>query len=186
MRHGQTLFNERRKIQGHCDSPLTEKGKNQVKTAGDYFKAQNIQLDAAYCSTSERCSDSLELVIGDDMPYTRLKGLKERNFGIYEAESEDLHPRDYYARDLYYVQFGGECRDDVRARMVSTCIDIMEKATQNGQTHVIAMSHMGAMVAFLKQWQEPEPELEKGFPNACICKYEYKDKTFTLVEVIRQ
>ena len=27
MRHGQTLFNVRRKIQGWCDSPLTELGK---------------------------------------------------------------------------------------------------------------------------------------------------------------
>ncbi|WRK52458.1 histidine phosphatase family protein [Coprobacillaceae bacterium CR2/5/TPMF4] len=24
MRHGETLFNQRRKIQGWCDSPLTE------------------------------------------------------------------------------------------------------------------------------------------------------------------
>ena len=26
MRHGETLFNQRRKIQVWCDSPLTEKG----------------------------------------------------------------------------------------------------------------------------------------------------------------
>ena len=26
MRHGQTLFNLRRKIQGACDSPLTKRG----------------------------------------------------------------------------------------------------------------------------------------------------------------
>lgn len=29
MRHGQTLFNVRGKIQGWCDSPLTEEGKNK-------------------------------------------------------------------------------------------------------------------------------------------------------------
>jgi probable phosphoglycerate mutase len=28
MRHGETLFNIRRKIQGWCDSPLTENGIN--------------------------------------------------------------------------------------------------------------------------------------------------------------
>ena len=28
------------------------------------------------------------------MPYTRLKGLKEMNFGTFEGESEDLNPKD--------------------------------------------------------------------------------------------
>lgn len=37
MRHGQTLFNKRKKIQGACDSPLTEEGINQAKLAREYF-----------------------------------------------------------------------------------------------------------------------------------------------------
>ena len=31
MRHGQTLFNQLGKIQGACDSPLTEAGIRQAK-----------------------------------------------------------------------------------------------------------------------------------------------------------
>ena len=81
MRHGQTLFNLQNKIQGWCDSPLTELGQYQAKVAGQYFKDHQITFDHAYCSTSERCSDTLELVT--DMPYTRLKGLKENFFGNY-------------------------------------------------------------------------------------------------------
>ena len=38
MRHGQTLFNLRRKIQGACDSPLTKRGIEQAKMAGGLFK----------------------------------------------------------------------------------------------------------------------------------------------------
>ena len=30
MRHGQTMFNEQKRIQGWCDSPLTELGKRQA------------------------------------------------------------------------------------------------------------------------------------------------------------
>ena len=37
MRHGQTLFNVRRKIQGWCDAPLTVLGENQTRIAGEYF-----------------------------------------------------------------------------------------------------------------------------------------------------
>ena len=38
MRHGQTLFNVRRRIQGWCDSPLTELGKQQALKAKEYLR----------------------------------------------------------------------------------------------------------------------------------------------------
>lgn len=38
MRHGQTLFNVRRKIQGWCDSPLTDLGKQQALKAKENLK----------------------------------------------------------------------------------------------------------------------------------------------------
>uniref|UniRef100_UPI0026124EDC histidine phosphatase family protein n=1 Tax=Terrisporobacter sp. TaxID=1965305 RepID=UPI0026124EDC len=92
MRHGQTLFNLRRKMQGHCDSPLTETGRKQAEIAGEYF--ENINIDNAYSSSSERCCDTLEIATNGSIPYTRLKGLKEMNFGVFEGESEDLKPVD--------------------------------------------------------------------------------------------
>lgn len=42
MRHGQTLFNLQHKIQGWCDSPLTELGIKQAKVAGKWFKDHDI------------------------------------------------------------------------------------------------------------------------------------------------
>ena len=44
MRHGQTLFNVRKKIQGWCDAPLTDLGVRQAIVAGEYFKNNNITL----------------------------------------------------------------------------------------------------------------------------------------------
>ena len=80
MRHGQTLFNLRRKMQGHCDSPLTPLGVKQAEIAGKYF--ENINIDHAYSSTLERCCDTLEIVTGGKIPYERLKGLKFSEFKI--------------------------------------------------------------------------------------------------------
>ena len=45
MRHGQTLFNVLKKIQGWCDSPLTEEGIRQAKIARKWFEDNNIQFD---------------------------------------------------------------------------------------------------------------------------------------------
>ena len=43
MRHGQTLFNVRRRIQGWCDSPLTELGKQQALKAKEYLKEVGLK-----------------------------------------------------------------------------------------------------------------------------------------------
>jgi probable phosphoglycerate mutase len=185
MRHGQTLFNLREKLQGWCDSPLTELGKKQAEIAANYFKDNHIIFDHAYCSTSERTSDTLEIVldtIESPMPYTRLKGLKEINFGTYEGESEDLKPKTIEELETFFVPFGGEDRGAVRERMKKTCTEIME--SDDHQT-VLAVSHGGSCYNFLKVWQDPEEERAKGIPNCCIFKYEYEDKTFKLIEVIR-
>ncbi|MFR3685957.1 MAG: histidine phosphatase family protein, partial [Enterococcus sp.] len=47
MRHGETLFNQQKKIQGWCDSPLTELGEKQALIARDYFVRNEIELDSA-------------------------------------------------------------------------------------------------------------------------------------------
>lgn len=54
MRHGQTRFNLQGRIQGACDSPLTEEGKEQARAASRYFQEQGIEFDKIYSSTQER------------------------------------------------------------------------------------------------------------------------------------
>ncbi len=44
MRHGQTLFNLQHKIQGWCDSPLTELGIKQAKVAENGLKITILLL----------------------------------------------------------------------------------------------------------------------------------------------
>lgn len=179
MRHGQTLFNVRRKIQGSCDSPLTELGIQQAEIARAYFNA--IDLDHAYSSTAERSSDTLEIVTRSEMPYTRMKELKEMHFGTFEGESEDLNPID---KSTFFVQYGGESRKQVQDRMVKVCTEIMD---QDDHHNVLAVSHAGACVHFLSAWQDPQQVMQDGITNCCIFKYEYDvtDKNFTLLEVIR-
>lgn len=85
MRHGQTLFNLRGKIQGHCDSPLTELGVDQARKARDYFIDEKVRFDAAYSSTQERAVDTAGIVC-DYLKIDSIKGLKEWNFGLFEGE----------------------------------------------------------------------------------------------------
>ena len=184
MRHGQTLFNVRRKIQGACDSPLTEQGIEQAKWVREYLKG--VVFDHAYSSTAERACDTLELVTGGNIPYTRLKGLKEMNFGTFEGESEDLNPKTTEGYATFFVPYGGESQEAVKQRMKETCLEIME---QEDHQVVLAVSHAGACYHFMRNWVTEEERRrvfeEGGFPNCTICKYEYSDQVFKLVEVIR-
>lgn len=180
MRHGQTMFNVQKRIQGWCDSPLTELGIKQAIRAKEYFDKEGIIFDYAYSSTSERCSDTLELITS--MSYSRLKGLKEMYYGELEGESERLNCLTPQECITYYLQFGGESSNDVRDRMMNTLTDIMEKENHN---NVLAVSHSGACFNFLRAIQDPMEELKKGFTNCCIFVYEYENHKFTLREVIR-
>ena len=162
MRHGETLFNVQHKIQGWCDSLLTENGKQQALKAKEYFKKNGIVFDHAYCSTSERASDTLELIT--DLPYTRLKGLKENNYGVLEGESEiinrHLTPKEC---ETFYLQYGGESSNTTKDRMLTTLTEIMEK--EDHET-VLAVSHAGACYNFMRAITDPSDELKKVLATA--------------------
>lgn len=178
MRHGETLFNQRKKIQGWCDSPLTEKGIRQAQLAGEYFLKQNIEFDAAYSSTSERASDTLEQIT--NLPYKRVKGLREWNFGILESESEQLNPPLPY-KD-FFVQFGGEEELEMRERVADTLLSIMENETGNT---VLAVSHGAACRQFMRAWAHTsQVDVSEPLKNCCILKFEFENGCFTLLEVI--
>lgn len=180
MRHGQTLFNLRRKMQGHCDSPLTSLGKKQAEIAGEYLR--DINIDHAYSSSLERCCDTLEIATNGNIPYVRLKGLKEMNFGVFEGESEDLKPRNKKDYESFFLQYGGESLSQVKERMLETCTEIMEKEDHNT---VLAVSHGLASLCFLLNFEDAYEMMKTGVPNCTIFKYEYESKEFKLIEIIR-
>lgn len=178
MQHVQTQFNVRRKIQGWCDSPLTSLGIAQAQIAAQYFKEHQITFDHAYASTSERACDTLEIITSQ--PYTRLKGLKEWNFGTFEGESEDLNPKLPY-RD-FFVAYGGESEMDLRQRISDTLLDIMRKEDHNC---VLAVSHGASCRQFMRAWEHTSAlDIKERLYNCCILKFEIENDSFTLVDII--
>lgn len=182
MRHGQTLFNVQHKIQGWCDAPLTELGMKQAQMAGEYFKKNHITFDHAYSSTSERACDTLEIVTDFQMPYTRVKGLKEWNFGVFEGKDECLNPPLPYGD--FFKKFGGDSEIELRERMTKTLTEIMNKEDHH---IVLAVSHGAACAQFYRAWEEyAKVKKTERFYNCCILKYEYENGIFTLVEIINR
>lgn len=175
-RHGQTIFNLKERMQGFCDAPLTERGKKQAEIAKKYFIDNNIFFDKAYSSTSERASDTLEIIT--DMPYKRFKELKEWHFGDIEGESS--YPLRNKVHGDFMVQFGGESEDAVRERVTKKLIDIMEDDVKS----VLVVSH-GAVCRVFANTFPGKVELGNVIIDNCsILKFEYEDGKFSLVEII--
>lgn len=182
MRHGETLFNQLGKVQGACDSPLTNKGKKQAKQAATFFQENQIHFDHYYSSTQERACDTLEIITNSNHFYQREKGLKEMNFGRFEGESSELQPKGFHNFETFYEQFGGETACDVQNRMCNTLHSIMD---QEDHQKVLAISHNGACFYFLKSiCHHDDRKIPTHFPNCSIFIYTYEEHHFELIDII--
>lgn len=182
-RHGQTILNAQNRTQGAFDSPLTQQGIEQARCARSYFQKNGITFDAVYSSTQERACDTCEIM--QDGAYTRLKGLKEWHFGVFEGYPDNMKNGTFQTNAQSFedglVAFGGESRQQVGQRMVNTLIEVLEK--NDTEQTVLAVSHGGAMWAFALTAnldQLPQPP----YSNCCIIKYEYENGQFYFIEKI--
>ena len=174
MRHGQTRFNVQHRLQGVCDAPLTEVGIEQAKKAGQYLAKQEPIFDHVFTSTSERASDTLEIVTGRT-DYERLKGL--------EGQPEYLTPKtlpDGQGFGDYFVQFGGESTTQVRDRMELTIRAIMESVADGSKS--LLVSHGPSILQFCRRVLNPVPDI-RGLKNCCILHFTYDQGQFELVSV---
>ncbi|MFR7669931.1 MAG: phosphoglycerate mutase family protein [Collinsella sp.] len=76
VRHGQTIFNLKRIIQGWSDSPLTQLGCDQAARAGMFLRARGVEPDHAYTSTLHRTEQTIAN-LWPGLAYERLDGLRE-------------------------------------------------------------------------------------------------------------
>ena len=90
LRHGQSQWNLENKFTGWTDVPLTKKGINEAKNAGDLIKKNNIKFDKIFSSVLERANKTAEIA----MNQTKSAELYENNKLTYE-KNKNLNERDY-------------------------------------------------------------------------------------------
>lgn len=85
IRHGTTEWNEKKLIQGHLDSPLTETGLIEVKNLSK--KLRKIKFDLVFSSDLLRAKRTAEiLTLERNLEIKTTELLRERNFGRLEGK----------------------------------------------------------------------------------------------------
>ncbi|WP_054252356.1 histidine phosphatase family protein [Neofamilia massiliensis] len=142
-RHGQTEWNLINKIQGHLDSPLTEKGREDAKKLGLRLKNKNIDL--AYSSDLKRAIDTAEIIIGSRDKVRPLKALREIGVGKWEGmfyeDIEKTYPEKFKAYktnpDAYQPTPGGETFKDFEKRVR----DFVEDLKNEDHDSILIVTH---------------------------------------------
>ncbi len=186
IRHGETLFNLKNRIQGICDSPLTEKGRKQTEKACEALK--DVFFHRAFTSPSERCINTAQAILKDrNMEAEVVENLHEYDFGRFEGSRFTSHTEEirYCFDRADFSSVNGDSVESASAR-VRTVFDEMLEKTNDGD-NVLVVSHgyleffmMYALLGIdVKAYeQECQKQFKEPIPNAGIMVITYEDGTY--------
>lgn len=133
LRHGQTQFNSNRKLQGHCDSPLTDLGVAQAESVGatlkEHLEGRNFSVYASPLGRAvqtahivcEKICHSTSQIIEDPR-------LKEFFLGLWEEKSiaslVEEYPDLLADRDWFLNAPQSETYDAVKSRLIAWLSDV--------------------------------------------------------------
>ncbi|WP_000162566.1 histidine phosphatase family protein [Vibrio mimicus] len=144
IRHGETVFNSEQKLQGHCNSPLTNKGKAQALSVGSELKKHlSGHSYQVYCSSLGRAVQTANIICEaiDYSPLDLLQDdrLKEFSLGDWEQQTiPDLvenNPNLLAQRDWYLRAPSSESYEAVCNRLLSWLSELPD------EQDIVVVSH---------------------------------------------
>ena len=177
LRHGQTEFNVKKLVQGRCDSPLTDLGRQQAGMAAAWLKAHGVVPDKVVSSPLGRAMATASLVatelLGADADVEPCEGIIERCYGTFEEGPHDALPTDVWDPGEELIPFGGEGSQALQERMVDTLTNIMDA---DGIETLLAVSHGSASRQFIKAAVPEDFELPTKLPNCAIMIFDFDEE----------
>lgn len=176
LRHGQTEFNVKKLVQGRCDSPLTDLGRQQAGMAAAWLKAHNVVPDKVVSSPLGRAMDTASLVatelLGRDAAVEPCEGIIERCYGTFEEGPHDALLTDVWDPGEDLIPFSGEGSHALQERMVGTLTNLM--GAKDTET-LLAVSHGSASRQFIKAAAPEGFELPTKLPNCAIMIFDFDE-----------
>lgn len=148
IRHGQTDWNEKRRVQGQSDSRLTQLGEEQAVELGQ--RIQLVEFDKAFCSSSLRTRQTAANLFPDSrVEIEYLDNLREIFLGPWEGalydEIEQQEPdsfRHFWEEPHLFDVEGAESFYELQNRAVA----VVEKIAELHLDQQIAVVSHGALI----------------------------------------
>lgn len=149
VRHGETDWNRDRRWQGHSDTPLNERGREQARE----LAATIDDADVVYASDLTRARETAEILASRwDVPVRVDDRLRERHFGAWEGRTNDELEREFGDTYAQWRRGEGHGADDAETydafleRVGSFVEDVVER---HPDERVLVVAHGGSVRAIL-------------------------------------
>lgn len=205
-RHGRTMFNTIGRIQGWCDTPLTEVGEEGIRQLGLGLKDAALSFDVAVSSDLGRTVQTItiaqrEMEILGEIPYYQDKRIREWCFGSFEGMYDvelfnGVLPRisgivdadnmtfEEIAKGVYESDSAkwAETWEQLSGRILDGFTTIAQNLEKQGGGNALVVSH-GMTIATLVDLLEPERPKDLALDNGSVTVVNFKNGEFTVETV---
>ncbi len=152
FRHGKTLWNEEKKIQGSSDSPLTREGREMIKVWVETLRS--FKWNRILASDLGRAKETVSILTHElHLPFSFDHRLSEQHWGEWEGKNlqylRSNHREELQKQIDLGWEFrapGGESRIEVLQRSQKALVDAAEKWPQE---KILIISHQGVISCLL-------------------------------------
>lgn len=186
LRHGESQWNLENRFTGWVDVPLSPKGEQEAKAAGE--KLRGFRFARAYTSVLTRAIQTLDIVLGvigqTNIPIEKDKALNERMYGELQGLNKTETAQKYgdqqvkiWRRSFDVRPPGGESLKDTAERVLPYWGEIIYPHIVRGDTILIAAhgNSLRALVMHLENLSK-EAVLELNIPTGAPLLYEFDAK----------
>lgn len=176
VRHGETDWNVKKKIQGSTDIPLNETGRKQAECLAEKLFCKRDEIEGIYTSCLRRASKTAEIIAKRLEKECRIiKGVEEINFGLWEGLSweqvEERFQKEYqvwHENRRYEKAPRGESYQDLIERVVPALQKLLtEKEEEKEKRDLVVVTHSADIMALLSfLYDTPFHEMVKRYKTA--------------------
>lgn len=183
VRHGETVWNAERRIQGHSDSPLTEKGEQQAWQVGERVKHLGItHIIASDLGRTRRTAEIIADACGCSV--TLDPRLRELNMGVLEKRPLDgltAEEEQWRATLVNGTEGGripeGESMTEMATRMhaaLNACLDLPAGSRPLLVSHGMALGALVSTILGLPAYAERRLRLR----NCSLSRVDYQQSAW--------
>ena len=188
LRHGQTVWNREKRIQGRGNSPLTAEGIASCRQWGRYLAASGTTWQRIIVSPLQRARETAKLVNEAlQIPIACDEGIREQDWGNWEGRTLDQIKTDSPGKleELIHLGWdfrppGGESRKDLLHRVLAS---LQRSNAQWPGENLLIISHLGVVKSLLYYIEDREflPEEPRIIDNNRFHTIGYRDNRFSIL-----